>query len=161
MKTIFDFSENSDISEWKVVNDGVMGGHSNGNFYVNETGNGVFEGGISLENNGGFSSVHYAFDQIKIKEYATFKLHIKGDGKPYQFRAKRSTSDKHSYIATFETTGEWQTVVIKIKDMIPQYRGEQLPMTNYPGDQLEQVTFLLGNKKEEQFSLEIDTIIME
>lgn len=161
MKTIFDFSENTKISQWKVINDDVMGGLSKGDFYLNETGNGVFEGGISLENNGGFSSVQYAFDQIKIERYVTFKLEIKGDGKPYQFRAKRSTSDEHSYIATFETTGEWQTVAIKIKDMIPQYRGEQLPMTNYPGDQLEQVTFLFGNKKEEQFTLEIDTITME
>jgi len=161
MKTIFDFSENGEISRWKVVNDGVMGGLSKGHFYLNEVGNGVFKGEISLKNNGGFSSVQYAFDQIKIKEYTTLKLNIQGDGKPYQFRAKRSNSDNHSYVATFETTGEWQTVAIKIKDMIPQYRGEQLPMTNYPGDQLEQVIFLFGNKKEEQFTLEIDTIIME
>ncbi len=161
MKTIFDFSENSDISQWKVVNDGVMGGLSKGNFHLNEAKNGVFEGKISLENNGGFSSLQYAFDQIKIREYATFKLHLKGDGKAYQFRAKRNISDKHSYIATFETTGDWQTITIKMKDMIPQYRGDQLPMTNYSGDLLEQVTFLIGNKKEESFKLEIDKIAME
>lgn len=161
MKTIFDFSENSDISQWKVVNDGVMGGLSKGNFHLNEAKNGVFEGKISLENNGGFSSLQYAFDQIKIREYATFKLYLKGDGKAYQFRAKRNISDKHSYIATFETTGDWQTITIKMKDMIPQYRGDQLPMTNYSGDLLEQVTFLIGNKKEESFKLEIDKIAME
>ncbi len=161
MKTIFDFSENSDISKWKVVNDGVMGGLSKGDFHLNEAGNGVFTGKISLDNNGGFSSVQYAFDQINIKEYATFKLHIKGDGKSYQFRAKRSISDKHSYIATFKTTGEWQLITIETKDMTPQYRGEQLPMTNYAGDELEQVTFLFGNKKEESFTLEIDKITME
>ena len=161
MKTIFDFSENSEISKWQVVNDGVMGGLSKGTFHLNQSENGVFEGEISLENNGGFSSVQYSFDQIKIKEYTSFKLYIKGDGKPYQFRAKRNNSDKHSYIATFATTGEWQIISIEIKDMVPQYRGEQLPMTNYTGDLLEQVTFLIGNKKDESFKLEIDKITME
>lgn len=161
MKTIFNFSENSDISKWQIINDGVMGGLSKGDFYLNKDGNGIFQGRISLENNGGFSSVQYAFDQIEVKQYSTFKLHIKGDGKAFQFRAKRTTSDKHSYIATFKTTGEWQLVTIEMKDMIPQYRGEQLPMSNYYGDQLEQVTFLFGNKKEESFMLEIDKITME
>jgi hypothetical protein len=161
MKTIFDFSENNEITQWKVVNDGVMGGLSKGNFHLNEAKNGVFEGEISLKNNGGFSSVQYGFDLIKIKEYAIFKLHLKGDGKTYQFRAKRNNLDKHSYIATFATTGDWQIVTIKMKDMIPQYRGEQLPMTNYTGDLLEQVTFLIGNKKEEFFELEIDKIAIE
>lgn len=36
-----------------------MGGKSSGDFYINESGNGVFEGFVSLANNGGFSSVRY------------------------------------------------------------------------------------------------------
>ncbi|HEA29586.1 MAG TPA: CIA30 family protein [Leeuwenhoekiella sp.] len=161
MKTIIDFSENSTISQWKVVNDGVMGGLSKGDFYLDESGNGVFEGKISLENNGGFSSVQYAFEQLQINDFSQFVIRVKGDGKPYQFRVKSTVSDKHSYISTFKTTGEWQTITIAMSSMIPQFRGEKLPMTNYAGDTLEQVTFLFGNKKEETFKLEIDTIIME
>jgi len=52
--TIFDFTEKSDLTNWYVVVDGVMGGLSQGSFGVNDEGNGVFKGTVSLENNGGF-----------------------------------------------------------------------------------------------------------
>ena len=34
---IFDFNADSDISDWQVVNDGVMGGTSRSRFYLNDT----------------------------------------------------------------------------------------------------------------------------
>ena len=60
---LFDFNIKSDISNWKVVDDVVMGGRSNGNFELNKNGYGVFSGNVSLENNGGFSSLRYRFDK--------------------------------------------------------------------------------------------------
>ena len=42
------------IFYWQVIDDGVMGGRSKGNFAINEEGNAVFEGTVSLDNNGGF-----------------------------------------------------------------------------------------------------------
>ena len=36
---IFDFTKNSDISSWRIVDDGVMGGRSQGSFQMNEEGN--------------------------------------------------------------------------------------------------------------------------
>ena len=52
---IFDFSSDTDISSWRVIDDVVMGGESSGNFIINTEGNAVFYGKVSLENNGGFS----------------------------------------------------------------------------------------------------------
>ncbi len=40
--TIYDFNRNSKSSDWTIVNDGVMGGLSYGNFSINQEGNGVF-----------------------------------------------------------------------------------------------------------------------
>ena len=49
--------------DWKVVNDGVMGGVSQGG--MSDMGNVMlFEGYLSLENNGGFSSVQVKPDPI-------------------------------------------------------------------------------------------------
>ncbi|WP_031425386.1 CIA30 family protein [Flavimarina sp. Hel_I_48] len=158
MKTIFDFSQNSNIEHWKLVNDGVMGGCSKSSFYLTDAKNAIFDGTISLENNGGFSSVHYSFEQMDMRPFKTFQLKLKGDGKTYQFRTKRSTADKHAYVALVETTGEWQTITIAMEHMVPQYRGEQLPMTNYAGDQAEQITILFKSKKVEDFKLEIKEI---
>ena len=58
---IYNFNKKSNLKKWTVINDAVMGGKSEGEFYLNSDGNGVFEGDVSLENNGGFSSVKYKF----------------------------------------------------------------------------------------------------
>ena len=89
---IFDFNKTSNIDNWKVIDDVVMGGKSSGTFYLNKEGKGVFKGSVSLENNGGFSSVKYQFKEIKIKQYSKIVLKIKGDGKTYQFRLKSALS---------------------------------------------------------------------
>lgn len=53
-KTIFNFNKKANIQNWVIVNDLVMGGKSTSNFKLDIDGNGVFEGDVSLENNGGF-----------------------------------------------------------------------------------------------------------
>ena len=62
--TIFNFNKTSNINNWQVVDDVVMGGLSSGTFSINQQGNGIFKGAVSLENNGGFSSVRYRFNKI-------------------------------------------------------------------------------------------------
>ena len=54
-KIIYSFDEHVQPNGWIIVNDGVMGGLSKGEMDMNEEGNGVFRGRVSLENNGGFS----------------------------------------------------------------------------------------------------------
>ena len=63
-KTIFDFTKKSDIQSWRIVDDRVMGGRSQGEFSLNSKGHGVFEGNISLDNYGGFSSVRLSLIHI-------------------------------------------------------------------------------------------------
>ena len=158
---LFDFNIKSDISNWKVVDDVVMGGRSNGNFELNKKGYGIFSGNVSLENNGGFSSLRYRFDTKKIKGYIKVILKVKGDGKTYQFRMKTSACDRHSYIATFVTNGDWQIIEIVLAEMYPAFRGNKLNIPNYPAETIEELAFLIGNKKAEPFQLEIDSIILE
>jgi len=155
---IFEFNAESNISKWVILDDIVMGGKSDGNFTLNKKGNGVFSGVISLDNNGGFSSVRYRLDKKCLKKYSKFIIKIKGDGKAYQFRAKKNQYDSHSYIYTFQTTSDWQTIEIPFSEMYPAFRGRILNMKNYQGKQLQEIAFLIGNKKNESFKLEIDEI---
>lgn len=155
---LFDFNSSCDISNWTIVDDGVMGGRSNGNFKLNEDGYGVFSGYISLENNGGFSSLRYDTKTLDVSNYTKAILTIKGDGKVYQFRVKSNNKDYASYIYEFKTTEDWMTVEVPFEKMIPQFRGKKLNMPNYEGGTIEEVTFLIGNKKEESFKLLIDKI---
>lgn len=55
--------EQSDASAWRSLNDGVMGGMSDGFFATNADGSGMFVGNVSLERNGGFASVRAAVDE--------------------------------------------------------------------------------------------------
>jgi hypothetical protein len=157
---IFDFNLASDISNWKIVNDVVMGGKSTSNFYLNDKGLGVFSGSVSLENNGGFSSVRYRFNQKNIKGFQKCIIKLKGDGKQYQFRIKSNKYYQESYKTMFKTTGDWQTIEILLSDLIPVFRGQLLNMPNFNSLLLEEVSFLIGNKKQESFELIIDNIIL-
>jgi NADH dehydrogenase [ubiquinone] 1 alpha subcomplex assembly factor 1 len=158
---LFNFTTDSDISNWRILDDGVMGGLSDGNFKINTEGHGEYYGDVSLENNGGFSSLRYYFETKSTKEYSKFKLRIKGDGKSYQFRVKDNRYNRYSFIYEFETTGEWQTVSIPFSEMYASFRGYRVDIPNFKGNQMEEIAFLIGNKKEESFKILIDSISLE
>jgi hypothetical protein len=156
--TIFIFNAKSDISNWNIVDDVVMGGRSIGSFNLSESGTGIFKGKVSLENNGGFSMVQYRFDTKQIENFTKVCIRLKGDGKAYQFRIKTKNSDDHSYVSPFQNLGDWETIEIPFADMYPAFRGRKLNAENYPGKQMEMIAFLIGNKKAESFQLEIESI---
>ena len=160
-RVIFDFNKKSDLQDWIIVDDVVMGGRSLSTFKLNEDGIGIFEGNISLENNGGFSSLRYKFLKKTIKEYTQVKIRLRGDGKKYQFRIKSNTADYFSYIAPFQTSGKWQEIVIPLEDLYPSFRGRRLNQPNFSSDYIEELAFLIGNKKSESFKLLIDKIALE
>jgi NADH dehydrogenase [ubiquinone] 1 alpha subcomplex assembly factor 1 len=158
---LFNFTKDADMQHWHVVDDSVMGGVSAGKMAVNEDGHGVFQGRVSLDNNGGFSSIRYHAGSTKLKGYSKFVIAVKGDGKVYQFRVKTNSSDYYSYTVPFNTTNQWQTIEIPFSNMVPFFRGRTLDMANFPGDSLEEIGFLIGNKKAEDFKLVIDNICVQ
>ena len=155
---IYDFNKDSSLRDWRIIDDGVMGGVSQGKFSINTEGNGVFEGNISLENNGGFSSVRYGFDKIKVSPQSTISIRLKGDGKAYQFRIKDKSNSYYSYITTFKTSGNWETINIKLSDLYPSFRGRKLDLPNFNSDSFEEIVFLIANKQNESFKLVLDKI---
>ena len=155
---IVDFNSTTNLRSWFIVDDVVMGGRSDGNFEINEDGHGVFYGTISLENNGGFSSVRSAISVDDVLPTSKVRIRLKGDGKSYQFRVKQDRRAYYSYIYPFHTSGEWEEIIIPLKDMYPSFRGRRLRASNYSHETIEEITFLIGNKKSENFRLLIDKI---
>jgi len=158
---IFQFESGGSTNGWQIVDDRVMGGRSQGNFSVNSEGLGVFEGYVTTENNGGFSSLRYNFDGIKTSNFESVVLKLRGDGKSYQFRLKSSDNQRHSYIYTFKTTASEQDVIIPLKDFYPSFRGSVLDMPNFDADTIKQIAFLIANKTNEPFKLEIKSISLK
>ena len=161
MKTIFDFNQDSDLSNWYVVEDRVMGGVSTGDFSLTSDGHALFQGKVSLENNGGFALVRYDSPVIEIGELTTVSIRLKGDGKNYQFRVKNKDQNYYSYIYEFSTSGEWQEIKIPLKQMYPSFRGRRLDQPNFQHQHIDEVAILIGNKKNESFQLLIDKIKLE
>ncbi|GAA4816367.1 CIA30 family protein [Litoribaculum gwangyangense] len=159
--TIFNFNSESNLTNWRIVHDVVMGGKSDGNFSLNKVGHGLFKGKVSLENNGGFSMVQYSFDTKNVSDYSKVVLKLKGDGKTYQFRIKSNNNDYYSYVSSFETTGDWEVIEIPFKEFYAAFRGRKLNQENYPGKQMEMVAFLIGNKIAESFELELESIVLK
>lgn len=158
---ITDFKNKGDISDWYVVDDGVMGGLSQGTFTSTDSGNALYTGTVRTENNGGFSSVRYGFETKDVSKYEFVTLRVKGDGKSYQFRIKEDRSQRYSYITSFTTSGEWETIKLPLAMFYPSFRGNQLNKPNFSAEVMEEIAILIGNKTKESFALEIEKIYLE
>jgi hypothetical protein len=160
-RVLFNGTKSNSLTDWYVVDDGVMGGRSKGSLTLNDAGNIHYTGIISLKNNGGFSSIRYNFSAKDVSKYTFVVLKIKGDGSRYQFRIKRATSDRYSYVKNFETSGSWESIKMPLNSFYPSFRGNTLDQPNYSGRMMEEIGILIGNKQAQGFSLEIEEIYLE
>lgn len=157
-QTIINFKEKSTTENWYVVDDVVMGGRSSGKFEITKEGYGKFSGDVSLENNGGFSSARYDMEPLKVYPKSKIIIRLKGDLNTYQFRVKSKTTDHQSYISKFKTTGDWQILEFNLEDLYPTFRGRRLDLPNFDKTTIEEIRFLIGNKKPQQFELLLEKI---
>lgn len=157
MKTIVDFAE-SRATGWEIVNDGVMGGLSSSDIAVTAAGTALFEGFVSLDNNGGFASTR-ALLSLDLSAYEGIVLRVRGDGRRYQLRFRTDAAfDGIAYQAEFETvSGEWQEIRLPFGGFQATFRG-YVPRGSGPLDpaRIRQVGILIGDKKQGSFALEID-----
>jgi hypothetical protein len=157
---VIDFASDS-TDDWFVVNDGVMGGRSSSVIRNGEDDFAVFEGYVSLENNGGFASVRREIPTAALDGSSRVMLRVRGDGKQYQLRLRPNRRfDGIAYGAGFETTaGQWTTVEIPFRSFEPTYRGYRPPGVG-PLDPSEigQIGVMAADKHEGPFRLEIEWI---
>lgn len=156
-ETIFD-KENTNENNWFILDDVVMGGRSQGQMKINDEGICEFYGLVSTANNGGFSSVRYRLESTSTSPSSVVKIKLKGDGKRYQFRVKSNSNDYYSYITYFKTSGKWEEIEIPMNEMYPSFRGRKLDFPNFDKDQIQELSFLIANKKNEEFKLLISNI---
>ena len=156
--SIFEFNSNCEIDNWQIVNDNVMGGRSTATLFVDENQNGVFEGFISTENNGGFSSIQLNTGKIEIGSFKKIELKIKGDGSVYQIRLKNSSNVSHSYIYDFKTNGNWEEILIPLADMKPSFRGYSLDLPNFNHSTIERIGVLKSSKINSKFKFLIKSL---
>jgi hypothetical protein len=152
---------NLEASNWKIVNDTVMGGVSTAEINNTTEGSIVFTGVVSLANNGGFCMIQSNLKKSTSDNVSICKITLKGDGKKYQIRLKKSRFDQESYVYEIQTTGKDQSIELKINEFKPQFRGQSLNLPPLMNESIAQVGILIGNKKEEPFELTIHRFSLE
>lgn len=156
-KILFDFQNTTNTTAWQVVNDDVMGGASTSSFRVTN-GVALFQGEVSLENNGGFASVRSIPGRHDLAGSDAFVFRVRGDGRNYKFTARTDPSfDSAIYQCVFTTKkGEWEEQRLPFKQFIPTFRGRVLS-GEPPLDpaKVSSVGFLISDKQGGPFKLEV------
>lgn len=144
--------------EWLVISDGVMGGESLGR--VEASPHGLrFSGRLSLENNGGFSSIRRTVPAPPAGAQAMC-LRVRGDGRSYQARLRVDRDfDGTSWRHVFHTGSAWQDLVLSLEDFEPVFRGRRIPTAGRvtPG-RISQIGFLVADGKAGDFRLDVDRL---
>jgi monofunctional biosynthetic peptidoglycan transglycosylase len=113
---LFDFTGADAVKEWQTVNDGVMGGVSEGKFKITDKKTLEFNGTLSLENNGGFASVRTKAKKLGLEKGDILVAKVRGDGREYTLNlyvAKPLIA--FSYRATVKTKkDEWIEVKVPL-----------------------------------------------
>ena len=153
---MIDFTQASEHQKWSAINDNVMGGISTGGL-IYDGKQSLFKGDLSLENNGGFSSINRSLESLN-PAVNNVELSFVGDGRTYQLRFTTwkdgyRTNYKHS----FETIqGEQLKKVFKLEDFQAVFRGRLL--NNAPelkAQDIKQFGFLIADKQPLPFELNL------
>ena len=110
---IVDFTEDQ---SWSPLNDGVMGGLSEGRIQWVKGLN--WEGRTRLENNGGFSSVRSPWSSYDLSGLKQIVVRCKGTGGPFKLTMERSQRWWMPYIyGSFTPSEAWQDLIIDVSDL--------------------------------------------
>jgi NADH dehydrogenase [ubiquinone] 1 alpha subcomplex assembly factor 1 len=159
LQPLLDFVGPDAAQKWQAVNDGVMGGVSEGRFKITADKTMEFSGRLSLENNGGFASVRTKLTNFDIHGGDTLVVRVRGDGREYVLNIyTKSRRMAFSYRAPLPTTrDEWTEVSVPLDQFIPTSFGNRVQgMGPVEPDQINSLGFMLSDKKPGPFTLEVE-----
>ncbi|CAH7036469.1 CIA30 family protein [Vibrio chagasii] len=153
---MIDFTQASEHQKWSAINDNVMGGISTGGL-IYDGKQSLFKGDLSLENNGGFSSINRSLESLN-PTVNNVELSFVGDGRTYQLRFTTwKDSYRTNYKHSFETIqGEQLKKVFRLEDFQAVFRGRLL--NNAPelkAQDIKQFGFLIADKQPLPFELKL------
>lgn len=161
LRPLVDFTTPESARLWQAVNDGVMGGVSQGRFRITDARTMEFSGNLSLENNGGFASVRTRPTALDIKSGDTLVVRVKGDGRDYMVNIyTKSRRMAFSYRSDLSTEkDQWQEIHLPLDRFEPTSFGRVVAgMGPVDPDQINGLGFMLSDKKPGAFRLEIESV---
>lgn len=154
---LFDF-DRADEADWRVVNDGVMGGRSKG--YV-EIGDGVLRfTGTLVTQGGGFTSVR-ADRSVDLGAFEGVELRVRGGGRTFEVEVDDGTRRGGRTVsrrAPFETGADWAWVRVPFSDLRTTIFGEPVSASPIDPTQVESIGLYILDGIDGPFRLEVDTL---
>jgi hypothetical protein len=158
-----DFGLKTGGLDWEIVNDDVMGGRSSSSADL-ENDRLVFQGNLSLENNGGFASIRGPVDPVDLSKYEKVRLRFRGSSDEFALRLSNSTRwylpvYKH-YFRPEGSPEEWREVEFSLMDFREYAVGRPTGkgVTKDILSQVIRIGIMLSDKQEGAFHLEVDYI---
>ena len=147
-RVVFDFSKPDAAKAWVNVNDGVMGGVSDGRFKITDNKTMEFYGKLSLENNGGFASVRSRPTKVNLNPGDSIAVRVRGDGREYSFNLYvPRDSGRYSFRQSFKTKKEeWIEVSLPLDKFVATFHGRAFPEQKLDPSKVNSVGFHLGDK---------------
>lgn len=155
------FNTNSASQDWRVINDGVMGGLSSGGPLF-ENGHMLFEGIINT-NGGGFSSIRKDIIAGQLKGAEGLSLRVKSDGRAYKVTMRtdarvrqRPVSFQINIPAT--PSGEWTDVKAPFSAVKASIFGRPVTGAKFDPAQIQEIGIIIADGTDGPFRLWIDWI---
>lgn len=159
MPPLADFTAAATVEAFRVVNDGVMGGLSSSQVRAGARSL-VFEGTVSLENNGGFAACRGPLQAPA--QTAALLLTVRGDGRRYRLTLRADDAPGTPlYQAAFVAPREWQTLRFTPGDFAASFRGRPLAAPPPRFDAMRFVGLLIADGQAGPFRIELETLAAE
>ncbi|MFT5641327.1 MAG: NADH dehydrogenase [ubiquinone] 1 alpha subcomplex assembly factor 1 [Cyclobacteriaceae bacterium] len=157
---IIDFSLPKEANKWVVVNDGVMGGLSKGKLTLTKQGV-KFYGTVSLENNGGFTSLRSPYSRLDLSQFQKFSIKYKSEGVLHAFQLEhhdRFYLPNHKL--PLKNSEEWTIIEYDLRDLDQYQMGRKTnqKMSDEALSKNIRLGFITSEKRAGSFTLEIAEI---
>jgi hypothetical protein len=152
-----DFTGTSDL-RWYTVNDGVMGGLSDG--FANIENNQLIHSGEIVTRGGGFSYVGTRLPNDALVGYSSLQVRLNTGGRAYaaNFADSRSWRVTHQVSVPETVNPGWQEVTINFADTVPTIFSRQVNSAPFDTGAVEELAFILSDGVDGVFRTEIDWI---
>jgi len=155
---IDDFAGGVSKLQWFTVNDGVMGGLSQGSAALEQ--NVLVHRGVLNTNGGGFSYVGARLPADIFSGYSRLQIRLDTFGRQYavNFGDARNSRISHQAPIPLGPVDAWQEVSIDFDQTVPTIFSRWVNSSPFVASAIEELNFILGDGIDGPFRMEIDWI---
>ena len=154
---LFDFEAEAD-SRWRIVNDGVMGGKSQG--FVEVADGTLRFTGTLVTDGGGFTSTRVD-RRMDLSGYSAIEMRVRGGGRTFELDVDDGTRRLFRPVSrrgAFPTSAEWQVVRVDFAALHTSVYGRAVSAAPLAPEAVRSLSLFILDGQDGPFDLEVDWI---